>query len=277
MHWNKAKKLFLLALILVASLSAMRVTAPNQMRSEFLLYKFKDVLAPVQLGLNWLGRQASYLISLPVHAVGAAERNRQLEEELSRLKGEIIQLNEYKKECERLAALLNYKQAAAGQYSLMAASVVARDPNNWFGTVTLNRGAGDGVRENMTVLVPEGLVGRVVSVSSSTCEVLLISDPRSGVSATVQETRTPGILEGITGGGGKTRMIHIANDAPVETGQAVVTSGLGSVFPKGLPVGAVESVQNEPSGMFKTAVVRPFAPLNRLEEVFIVTGLTAGR
>jgi len=277
MNWNKAKKLFLLALILIASLAAMRVTAPHQMRSEFLLYKFKDVLAPVQLGLNWLGRQVSYLISLPVHAIGAAERNRQLEEELSRLKGEVIQLNEYKKECERLAVLLNYRQARAGQYSLMAASVVARDPGNWFGTVTLNRGAGDGVRENMTVLVPEGLVGRVVSVSSSTCEVLLISDPRSGVSATVQETRTPGILEGITGGGGKTRMIHIANDAPVEAGQTVVTSGLGSVFPKGLPVGTVESVQNEPTGMFKIAVVRPFAPLSKLEEVFIVTGVTAGR
>jgi len=135
----------------------------------------------------------------------------------------------------------------------------------------VNRGSGDGVAENMTVLIPEGLVGRVVAVSAATCEVLLFTDPRSGVGSLVQDTRTPGIIEGTAGSLGLARMIHIPNDAPVEAGQAVVTSGLGSVFPKGIPVGEIAGLRNESSGLFKSADIRPYADLNRLEEVLIVT------
>ncbi len=167
--------------------------------------------------------------------------------------------------------MLDYKQAMAQRYSFLTASVVARDPGNWFGTVTLNKGFRDGVEEKMTVLTPKGLVGRVISVSARTCEVLLITDPRSGVGALVQDTRTPGIIEGTSGALGMTRMIHIPNDAPVEVGQAVMTSGLGIVFPKGIPVGEIADIRNESSGLFKSADIHPYTDLNRLEEVLIVT------
>jgi len=269
-RWVTAKRLFFLAVLLTVTLAVMRITMPERTWPAPLESKFRDILAPVQTGLTWAGRQARHLVSLPVSLIGTAERNRELKQEVARLKSEIIRLNEYRLGNRRLSVLLEYKQLMSYRFDFLAASVVARDPGNWFGTVTLNKGFKDGVQDNMSVLTPEGLVGRVVSVSDATCEVLLITDPRSGVGALVQDNRTPGIVEGVTGGLGITRMIHISNDAPVEKGQAVITSGLSSIYPKGVPIGEITDLREESSGLFESAIIRPYTDFNRLEEVLIV-------
>ncbi len=277
MSWVTAKRLFFLIVLVAVTLSVMRLTVPETTRLTLLeSSRFRDVLAPVQTGLTWLGRQSHFIVSFPAAMFRAAERNQTLEQEVTRLEIQLTQLNEYIMENQRLAALLNYKQVMARDYSFLTASVIARDPGNWFATVTLNRGNQDGIRENMTVLTPEGLVGRVVSVSAANCEVLLITDPRSGVGSLIQETRTPGIVEGAAGSSGMARMIHIPKNALLEEGQAVVTSGLGSVFPKGIPVGVLGSVRNEPTGLFQSAEIHPYANLNELEEVLIVTTVING-
>ncbi|TEB07320.1 Cell shape-determining protein MreC precursor [Pelotomaculum schinkii] len=271
MGWVTAKRLFFLVVLVAVTLAAIHVTIPEPARLTPLGSKFRDVLAPAQSGLTWLSRQARQVVSLPVSLYGAAERSQALEQEVERLQSEIIQLNEYKAENQRLTDLLNYKQVMVQQYDLLVASVIARDPGNWFATVTLNRGSRDGVHENMTVLTPQGLVGRVITVTNANCEVLLITDPRSGVGSLIQETRTPGIVEGTVGSSGTARIIHIPNDAQVEEGQVVVTSGLGSIFPKGIPIGQIASVSIESAGLFKSADIRLFAGMNQLEEVLIVT------
>jgi len=255
----------------VVTLTAMRFTVPERIGLTSLELKFRDVLAPVQTGLTWLGRQGNYLVSIPVSMVGAAARSQALEQEVERLESEKIKFNEYLLENQRLTALLDYKQVMINNYNFQIASVIGRDPGNWFGTLTLNRGSAEGVMQNMAVLTPDGLVGRVITVTSSTSEVLLITDPRSGVGSLVQDTRTTGIVEGVAGSSGIARMIHIPNNALVETGQAVVTSGQGSIFPKGIPVGIINNIQNEPSGLFLSADIIPYANLNKLEEVLIVT------
>lgn len=271
MRWVTAKRLFLLAVLVAVTLAAMRFTVPERTRLSTMQSKFRDLIAPVQTGLTWVGNQGRYIISLPVSMVNAAARIQALEQEVERLESEKIQYNEYLIENQRLSALLDYKKVMAKEYNFVIASVIGRDPGNWFGTLTLNRGSREGITENMSVLTPDGLVGRVIAVSDSTCEVLLITDPRSGVGSLVQDTRTPGIVEGTAGTSGIVRMIHIPNNAPVEAGQAVVTSGQGSLFPKGIPVGRINSIQNEPSGLFLSAEITPFANLKNLEEVMIVT------
>ena len=271
MRWATAKRLLFLAVLVAVTLAAMRFTIPERTGRISLELKFRDVLAPVQTGLTWLGRQGSYLVSLPVSMVGAAARSQALEQEVERLESEKIQFNEYLLENQRLTALLDYKQVMINNYNFQIASVIGRDPGNWFGTLTLNRGSAEGVMQNMAVLTPDGLVGRVITVSSSASEVLLITDPRSGVGSLIQDNRTTGIVEGVAGSAGIARMIHIPNNALVETGQAVVTSGQGSIFPKGIPVGIINNIQNEPSGLFLSADIIPYANLNKLEEVLIVT------
>ncbi|OPX87916.1 MAG: Cell shape-determining protein MreC precursor [Pelotomaculum sp. PtaB.Bin104] len=273
MRWETARKLFFFAVLLAATLAAMHFTLPEQARLNSLESKSRDVLAPLQGGLTWLGRQAYQLMSFPVSMVRAGTRNQFLEQEVGRLESQVVQMNEYKLESERLAGLLNYKQVMAKDYNLLAASVVGRDPGNWFGTIVLNRGTADGVKENMTVITPEGLVGRVFSVSASTCEVLLITDPRSGVGALIQDTRISGVVEGVAGSVGIARMIHVPNNAPLEVGRAVVTSGLSSIFPKSIPVGQITEIRSDPSGLFNNADLRTYADLFRLEEVLIITGV----
>ncbi|MDD4168819.1 MAG: rod shape-determining protein MreC [Desulfotomaculaceae bacterium] len=273
MRGATAKRLFLLAVLLATTLAVMHFTVPERTRSVSLEYRFRDTLAPVQVGLTWLSGQVRHLMSLPVSTVRAGARNQFLEQEVARLESQVVKLTEYKLESERLANLLNYKHIVAEDYNLLAASVVSRDPGNWFGTVSLNRGAVDGIKENMTVLTPEGLVGRVFSVSSTTCGVLLITDPRSGVGSLIQESRISGVVEGTAGSIGMARMIHIPNNAPLEIGQAVITSGLGSIFPKDIPIGEITDIRSEPSGLFNSADICPYADLSRLEEVLIITSV----
>lgn len=270
MRWLTTRKVLLVIILVVAALVAMRITAPERTRLTMPESVFRDLVAPVQISLTWLGERASNIITFPISMYQAGKHNQALEEEVARLQGQVIQLNEFKLENERLAALLDYKQMLAGTYDLLTASVIGREPSNWFGTIILNRGSGDGIRENMTVLTPAGLVGRVVAVSATTSEVLLITDPRSGVGSLVQETRTAAIVEGVAATSGVARMIHIPNSAPVEVGQVVITSGLGSVFPKDIPVGRITAIRGESSGLFNSADIHPFADLDRLEEVLVI-------
>ena len=271
MRSQTIRRFFLLAILVALTLAAMRVTVPERVSLTPFEAKVKDIVAPVQVGLTWLGRQVYHLASLPVSMVQAAKKLQGLEEEVARLQSEVIRLAEFELENQRLTALLNYRQTMVRQYDFIAATVIGRDPGNWFGTITLNRGSRDGITENMTVLTPEGLVGRTIFVSQDTCEVLLITDPRSGVGALVQENRAPGIVEGTAASAGLAKMVHIPNGSEVVFGQVVVTSGIGSIFPKAIPVGTVLGIKSEPSGLFKSADIQPYAPLDRLEEVLVVT------
>lgn len=229
----------------------------------------RDHFAPLYYVLNAAGQKLSQWASYPVLLVKAAKENEQLKQTIERLEVELREAEELKQENERLKVLLNWKEKNGGRRPYMAASVVARNPDNWFGTVIINRGREDGLKTNMTVVVPAGLVGRVANVSSSTAEVLLITDPRSGVGALVQKTRVPGIVEGIASST-LLKMNHIPGNLKVTKGDTVVTSGQGSIYPKGIAIGKIIDVQEEASGLFQVATVKPFVDFNRLEEVLII-------
>jgi rod shape-determining protein MreC len=106
LRWVTAKRLFLLAVLVAVTLAAMRFTVPERTRLSTMESKFRDIIAPVQTGLTWVGRQGRYIISLPVSMVGAAARIQALEQEVERLESEKIQYNEYLIENQRLSALL---------------------------------------------------------------------------------------------------------------------------------------------------------------------------
>ncbi|RJQ30544.1 MAG: rod shape-determining protein MreC [Peptococcaceae bacterium] len=267
-HRVSVRRLFFLSILVVFVLVSIRFTSPE--KAIPMKESLKDVFLPVQISLASLGRRVYDWVSAPVLFYKTAGHYRELEQKIAELEGQITQLTETKLENERLSRLLDYSQTAAGQYEFITASVVGRDLGSWFGTVTLNKGTNSGIKKDMVVLTPDGLAGRVMSVSFYTSEVLLITDPRSGVSTLIQESRTPGIVEGITGDSGLVRMIHLPSDALVDVGQTIVTAGLGSIFPKGIPVGRVVAIRRESPGLFKSADIRPFADLNRLEEVLVI-------
>ncbi len=267
-----ARNLFFVLVLVGVAVFAMHITAPDRSQLTPLETRVKDTLAPVQEKLVFAGKWVRTWVSFPFEMVHLARENKELKESVDRLNGQIRQMREYELENQRLKELLDYQTNNNLQGHTVVASVIGRDPGNWFGTITLNKGLKDRVRVGSSVLVASGLVGRVAAVSNNTAEVILITDPRSGVGCILQKSRTPGILEGVVSGSNLVRMIHIPVAQEVKVGEVVITSGIGSLFPKGIPIGRVENISKEPSGLFKTAVVKPYVDLTRLEEVLILTG-----
>jgi rod shape-determining protein MreC len=122
-------------------------------------------------------------------------------------------------------------------------------------------------------IVPDGLVGRVIDVRRTSAVVQLLNDPVSTVGATVQRTRTTGVVEGEPRG--TVRFKFMARDgAGMQVGDLVVTSGLGGVFPKGIPIGRVEAIDDRGSALFSYAILKPVVDFTRLEELLLLTGKT---
>lgn len=256
---------------MVAALTAMRFTDIGRQNLTPMEAAIKDSLAPIQSIFMKIGHTFSGGARSITSLGRMAEENEALKEQVALLKGQVYRLEELRQENERLKSLLQYKDTYSQFFETKTALVIGRDPGNWFGVVTLNKGSKDGILKDMPVVTPLGLAGKVVSVSENTSQVLLITDPRSGVGALVQESRVPGVLEGTTAGSGETRLIHVPKDTQLTEGQVIITSGIGGNFPKGIPIGKIVSISNEPTGLFKTATVVPFADLNRLEEVMVIS------
>lgn len=180
-------------------------------------------------------------------------------------------LEELRQENARLREMLGY--APRAQWKLRAARVIGRDASNWWKTIVLDRGSADGVRENMALVTPAGLVGKTIEIGPRVSRALLISDPNCKVSALLQESRDHGVVEGV-GASSDARprcvLLYLPREATVNAGAWVVASGLGGVFPKGVVIGQIESISS--GGLQQSAVIKPAVNLARLEEVFIVMG-----
>ena len=187
------------------------------------------------------------------------------------LKLQALQVEETRQENTRLRTLLGLRERLP--LSTLTGEVVGREAGGWVRTLTVNRGQGSGVARQAPVIVPEGLVGRVVQVRAGASVVQLLNDPASSVGAVVQRTRTLGLVEGDAGGA--VRLKFMARDGVhVAAGDLVVTSGLGNLFPKGVPIGRVVSIEDKGSALFHFAVLAPAVDFARVEEVLLLTGQT---
>ncbi|MDO7786257.1 rod shape-determining protein MreC [Desulforamulus aquiferis] len=265
------RSVFFLLILVGITLGVMRLTHVERPQLTPMEAAIKDSLAPIQGVLMGISETVNQSVYSVVALGGLSGENKELREEVSELRGQLLLLEELRQENQRLRELLDYREQHEQNFRSTTASIIGRDPGNWFGIITLNKGERDGILKNMPVVTRAGLIGKVVAVSRNTAQVMLITDPRSGVGAMVQETRVPGVLEGTTSGGGATRLIHVPKDTELNAGQVVITSGVGGTFPKGIPIGRIIDISDEPAGLFKTATVVPFAELQRLEEVLIIT------
>ena len=198
-------------------------------------------------------------------------QNQELAGQVEALRERLRNLEELERENSRFRQLLTF--AARTPWRLQAAHVIGRDASNWWKTVLLDRGSNQGIRENMAVLDPAGLVGKTIEVGPHVSRVLLITDPNCKVATLLQQTREPAIVEGIAASSEASlqcQMNFIARGANVKRGDWAIASGLGGVFPKGAVVGQVESVGA--TGLYQTARIKPSANLTGLEEVFVWLG-----
>lgn len=197
------------------------------------------------------------------------EENKRLQFEASTLKRRLDQLQEQALETQRLQRLLAMRDSSQAEF--LTARVVGKDATNWFKTILLDCGSMEGVRRNQPVLAPNGLVGRVVEVTPTSARVQLFTDPVSAVGGLIQRTRVTGIVSGNLGAGARVRYLPLMGDVVV--GEEVVTSGMGGVFPKGIPIGRITTVERKSGVLFQEATLTPAVDLSRLEEVLILKTL----
>ncbi len=234
----------------------------------------REAVAPAQrTGTSVLGRLGRIWDDLRRMGELPAE-NQALFEELTRLRMRVADLEALEDENLALRGRLGFVRRSA--HRLIAAEVIGREPSGWWQAIRLAKGSADGVAPGQAVVTPEGLVGRVVRTTPRTADVLLISDPSSRVAVTIERTATFGLLEG-TGPSDRSealcRMTLMDKLAPVREGDVVLTSGLGGVFPKGLRVGRVVSVEVDRGGLHQSAQVLSLADVASLHYVFVVQRL----
>ncbi len=197
------------------------------------------------------------------------QQNRDLQQEVARLRQEQAAFAEDAEQGRRVQALLAFKQ----QYiaSTVAAQVIGTSGSDRSRLVYIDKGSNDGIRPDQPVMTPDGVVGKVRDVFPHTAQLLLINDPTAGAGVILQSTRIRGILRGDASG--KVLINNLTADSRIKPGEQVITSGGDGVFPRGLPVGVITAIAPDPEHQPYTAItIKPAADLARLEEVLVVTG-----
>ncbi len=224
-------------------------------------------------------RMVGSVVAAPFHAIGNVVSNvtapqetlSELREQNEQLTAEVAKLTEAEKTAERLEGLLGLQST----YSLesTAARIVGGSSDAWSQTVTIDKGTIDGLEVGMAVCNSGGAIGQIVEVSASSSTVRLLTDENSGISAMVQRSRAQGILQGQPDG--SLLLNYVTADSDVSVGDIVITSGLGGVFPKGLPLGTVTSVNRASNATYYTVTVRAQSLAENNEEVLVITSVAA--
>jgi rod shape-determining protein MreC len=168
---------------------------------------------------------------------------------------------------QRLQGLLRFKEAV--QWPATVAQVIGQDPTGWFESIMIDKGTNSGLKPGMPVVNAQGVVGQLVSVAPNYAKVLLIIDQNSAVDCLIQRSREKGIVKGLSEK--ICKMHYVVKTGDVMVGDLVVTSGMGGVYPKGLPVGKVIEVSEDPWEMFKGVKVKPMVDFDKLEEVLVLS------
>jgi rod shape-determining protein MreC len=221
--------------------------------------------------------KAGTVLTSPVRAAGdfiedgSASRRRlaTLEAQNAELRARLAQLEEARQENERLRALVDF--AEERKFSSLGARVIGRPVSSWEGVITIDRGSADGVAAGMPVVAAQGLVGQVAEVSKHTASVRLITDQRSGVAAMIQSSRALGVARGSVTG--ELTLDFVDRAALPNVGDVVITSGLGGVYPRGIVVGDVVSVDDRRGELYPRIRLRSRVPIDRIEEVLVLVGV----
>jgi rod shape-determining protein MreC len=198
--------------------------------------------------------------------VGLEEENRRLKKQNERLAGQLIQYQEGHREALRLRQLLNIKEQLHA--APVIAEVIDHERSSVFKSILINRGTAHGLNVGLPVLNDQGIVGRITECAWHVCRAMLIVDRNSNVSALLQEGRAQGVLQG--DGAAGCRLKYIPKTEEVSVGDAVISSGMGGIFPKGVLLGVVAAVDKREGAFFQRIDVQPSVDFGKLEEVLVL-------
>ena len=252
---------FLLAVFLVYALNLRNKEHANPVERGVM-----TLTAPIAEGGTAVTGAVGTIWSDYIDLLEVRQENVKLRKTVQRLNERIVAGNEAVMANARLKALLDLKGTL--NTPSLAVSVIGEDSSAWFKTLVVDRGSSDGLTEGLPVLAAGGVVGRLVKVAPNSSRVLLLTDHASAIAALVQRSRARGVVRGA--GGGRCSMEFTVKEDDVKVGDAVVSSGIGGVFPKGLPIGEVTMVKKGEYGVFQTIEVRPAVNIANLEEMLVL-------
>ncbi len=224
------------------------------------------VTSPIQAAISWTLDQAVGGFQNYLFLWNTRQDNLTLIEENRKLQNTISGLREAQQENVRLRKLLNFQERLKVETTV--ARVIARDTSTEFRALRINRGESSGIRKNMAVVTNEGIVGRVLRTTPYTADLVTILDLLSAVDAIAERSRARGIVEGKTDDVCQLKFALRTDD--IEPGDVLISSGLGGIFPKGIPVGTVSRVDRKSFGISQEVEVKPSVDFTKLEEVLVV-------
>lgn len=235
-------------------------------------YHFHDrviiaITTPIQSAVQWSLDVIVNAYQNYIYLRNTRHLNVALLEENRKLISTISGLKEIEHENARLRNLLDFREQQKLQS--VTARVIAKDVSSEFRALRINRGENAGIKKDMPVVTNEGIVGRVLRTSPSTADVITILDPLSAVDGIVARSRVRGVVEGFSDESCQLKFVQRTDD--IQVGDELVSSGLGGVFPKGIPVGTVSKVRKKNYGISQEIEVRPAVEFYRLEEVLVIT------
>lgn len=245
----------------------------------------RDRFRPAEVGLSAVSIvqetvfHVSDFVGSTVNSVRElGELQRQYEavlQELRRYEGVRNDVVALRREVERLEQVLGFSESL--DYTNVPARIIGKDPSNLFSTITINKGSADGMERNLPVVAvqegAQGLVGRIQTVGRGSSIVVPLFDSSNYVAARLEESRYEGLVHGTPARDGTLTMRYVSSQArtAVEYGDTVVTSGMNSIYPGGIRIGEVTSVQGKPYETSLQLTVEPLVDFARLEYVFVIT------
>lgn len=244
----------ILAFVFFLMLGFLMRQAPETVKNNIVANMLGSVFYPAQMVMTSVNAYRSVVTE-----------NEQLKEENARLRQETYYASEGLQELTRLHTLVRFDDK--WDFPIVTARVVGHNPGRFLTTLIINRGTRHGVKENMPVFSMNGLVGKITKTSYAHSRVQLLVDPNLKLSVRERRTRVVGFLESLDG---HMLTAMIPSHAGVKEGDTLITSGLGGIFPKGIPVGTVKAVRKADLDVMRLMDVTPFQEFATLEEVFVM-------
>lgn len=260
---------------IIATSAVLSYTAGVRGKIVGLSNLLATAVSPASASLTFLGHQIGTGVTTVRHVFTLEKQNQALKQKLLQYNSMKLELSQLIAQNGHLRGLLALRGTLA-HWHLQAADIISRNPNAWFQTVVINRGASSGIHTGMAVIVPQGVVGRVIAVTPATATVMLALDPKSGIGAIDVRSQSVGVIEGRDPVTGTLKLQLFAHHPDIAVGDAIITSGYSQYYPKGLLIGQVVSVKHVQFGLTEQARVKPAVNFNRLQTVMVVLSHPSG-
>lgn len=266
----KSKKSGFVGIIITVIVLVLIVIFSNrEANTTFIENIANKLVMPVQNGLTYLKNKVSGNSTFFTDINNLKNENEELKERNSQLEQALRELENIKTENETLKEYLNLTEKY-GEYKTMPAYIINKDISNYSKTIIINVGKNDGIKENMTVIADEGLVGYVISVTDTTSKVRTIIDTSSSISCLMSTNKDSIVCKGTLENSTELKAMYIPTDANLVQGDSIDTSGLGGIYPKGIHVGTIKKIVATQNITDRYAIIETAVDFDKLNTVLVI-------